>query len=439
MEGQNQHLEDQQDEPTDLESVQKESLEDLPSQPPLDAVPDILRDASHIAFDPDGSQEQFHHDAASKPLESDPDDPLVRTVNDVEADLFPPRRDPHPDSHARTAPSHAPSAQTHPSPHAMQPASMTSPSPDERGKPTAQARKPSLPDRRRPSAGIVRLASPPPPDGVEITTLGRNGLRYAIGPVFNAENLSTREEHARFRHRNRVSANYLGPLYVSEDIHVACHACGGPVDPISRVPVGPFFFHLHCVRCVLCARTGVTEPFQAVQGEPVCGACLAKGFAPCVGKEKGRRGERELSGKLKRRKAGGSRGGNRKGSGLERESAYPGATRPTTAAAPSRVGEEALPVLNRAMMQGATAPSLSIGPLHNRRNTSRRSFMLMQRQQYYTQSDLNLIAAKELMNMPEERSNRRGSKRIGFKGGTALPGTGMRATAGIEDEFPLLE
>ncbi|CCW69325.1 unnamed protein product [Phytomonas sp. Hart1] len=99
---------------------------------------------------------------------------------------------------------------------------------------------------------------------------------------------------------------------------------------------------------------------------------------------------------------------------------------------------DSLPVLNRAFLQDATAPSLSIAPLHNYRNTGRRSFRLMQRQQYYTQSDMNLIASKELVNMPTERPNRRGSKANAPQGGVSLLGMGQKDLAELESEFKRL-
>lgn len=177
----------------------------------------------------------------------------------------------------------------------------------------------------------------------------------------NGHQMTTAEEYEFFRRRYHVHPNYRGPVYVPEDVMAPCNSCGGPLDPISRVPVGSVFFHLACLECYICKKKGITEPFIAVSGVPVCSGCAERGYAKTIRQEI-----------------------------IKSHSAQPLSMK--------RKGLPSTMALNHAVLAGATAPSLTINPLHNRRNTSRRSFLLMQRQQYYTQSDANHLMPRQATN-----------------------------------------
>lgn len=217
-------------------------------------------------------------------------------------------------------------------------------------------------------AAAVASASSSRPSGREVilhaSQLGSELM--TTGPHLNAHHLTPGEEYAIFRHKNRVAETFKGPVYVAEDVQVACQACGGPLDPITRVPVGKLFFHLHCLKCALCGKDGITEAFQQVGEHAICMACAAKGYSRCVRKEM----------------AAASVPANRATS----------AARRSARAELQPFGEPC--TINRPTLPGAMAPSLSISPVHNERNTGLRSFALMQRQQYYTQNDCNLLQSR---------------------------------------------
>eukprot|EP00796_Vickermania_ingenoplastis_P010572 gene10572-7342_t len=199
---------------------------------------------------------------------------------------------------------------------------------------------------------------------VEAVNSGEGGM--TTGPQFNAALATPLEEYTRFRRHYKVSPSYRGPIYVAEDVMVPCVACGGPLDPISRVPVGRLFFHPNCVECFLCGLKSLTEPYFQVGDRAVCSNCAEKGYALCVPKEEAKQRGMIL--------------------GSIRGNAYDTFRRTDMARRRS-----ARDVLNQPTVPGVSAPSLSIGGLHNRRNTTRRTFELLQRQQHYTQNDCNIL------------------------------------------------
>jgi hypothetical protein len=215
----------------------------------------------------------------------------------------------------------------------------------------------------------------------------------------NAQYKTIPEEHAEFRARNKVRSSYRGPVYTVEDVSVPCHACGGPVDPVARVPVGSLFFHVNCVECYLCGRrSGVTGLFVQVDRRAICSECAGRGYERWVPRQEAQsrgmvygaiqgdvyaamdahdRGERGLP-----RIGGSPRPSSRKAGA---------ATSSSFSSAPAAAAVAGAPTLNQATVPGALPPSLTIRSVHNTRNTGRRSFALMERQQYYTQSDHNLL------------------------------------------------
>ncbi|AYU82260.1 LIM domain containing protein [Leishmania donovani] len=205
----------------------------------------------------------------------------------------------------------------------------------------------------------------------------------ASGLTVNAQYQTIPEEHAEYRQRNKVNLNYRGPLYVVEDVCVPCNACGGPVDPVRRVPVGSLFFHEGCLQCYLCGRrTGVAGLYMQVDRQAVCSECAGRGYEHWVPRQ-----EVESRGMV----YGATRGdvyaamdAHDRGAAKHRQRRI-GSLPITAGGGPS--------TLNKAIVPGALPPTLSIANVHNRRNTSARSFALMERQQYYTQSDNNVIMA----------------------------------------------
>ncbi|CBZ30072.1 conserved hypothetical protein [Leishmania mexicana MHOM/GT/2001/U1103] len=205
----------------------------------------------------------------------------------------------------------------------------------------------------------------------------------ASGLTVNAQYQTIPEEHAAYRQRNKVNPNYRGPLYVVEDLCVPCNACGGPVDPVRRVPVGSLFFHEGCLHCYLCGRrTGVAGLYLQLDRQAICSECAGRGYEHWVPRQ-----ELESRGMV----YGATRGDIYAAIDAHDRSAAKHQQRrilslPITAGGGSST-------LNKAIVPGALPPSLSIANVHNRRNTSARSFALMERQQYYTQSDNNVIMA----------------------------------------------
>lgn len=188
-------------------------------------------------------------------------------------------------------------------------------------------------------------------------------------PLFNTAYATPGEEYHRFRQHYKVSPSYTGPIYVPENVMVMCSGCGGPLDPVRRVPVGKLFFHIHCVHCFLCGARRVEEPYFQVGNQAVCSNCAEKGDARCVPKEEAGRRNITL--------------GALKGNAYNVFDVMDYRKRRADASA----------TLNYATLPNVYPPSLSIGTLHNRRNTTRRTFELLQRQQHYTQNDCNMIFA----------------------------------------------
>ncbi|CAG9580916.1 conserved hypothetical protein [Leishmania major strain Friedlin] len=223
----------------------------------------------------------------------------------------------------------------------------------------------------------------------------------ASGLTVNAQYQTIPEEHAEYRQRNKVNLNYRGPLYVVEDVYVPCNACGGPVDPVRRVPVGSLFFHEGCLHCYLCGRrTGVAGLYLQVDRQAVCSECAGRGYEHWVPRQ-----EVESRGMV----YGATRGdvyaaidAHDRGAATHRQRRI--GSLPITADGGSST-------LNKAVVPGALPPSLSIANVHNRQNTSARSFALMRRQQYYTQSDNNVIMAlpASAARSPSTAGRRKGS------------------------------
>lgn len=200
---------------------------------------------------------------------------------------------------------------------------------------------------------------------VDKANMGEGGL--TTGVHLNAAMATPLEEYTRFRRHYQVSPSYKGPIYVAEDVMVPCVACGGPLDPIQRVPVGKLFFHRHCVECYLCGLKSLTEPYFQVGDRAVCTSCAEKGDARCVPREEAK-SRRMILGAIK-------------GNAYDAFRNYDRQRRLV-------VGSS---TLNHPTVPGVSAPSLSVGLLHNRRNTTKRTFELVQRQQHYTQNDCNIL------------------------------------------------
>nr|CCC89483.1 unnamed protein product [Trypanosoma congolense IL3000] len=109
---------------------------------------------------------------------------------------------------------------------------------------------------------------------------GSDNSQYVLGEVRNGCNLTPAEEYNCFRIRNRVSANYKGPIHVVEEIHVSCAYCGCPVDTVTRVQAGGLSYHPQCIACKLCGTNSLTEAyFQITDKSAVCSECGARGLA----------------------------------------------------------------------------------------------------------------------------------------------------------------
>lgn len=200
---------------------------------------------------------------------------------------------------------------------------------------------------------------------VDLANEGKGGL--TTGPHLNAAYATPLEEYTKFRRHYKVSPSFTGPIYVAEDVMVACAGCGGPVDPIRRVPVGRLFFHRTCVECFLCGLRSITEPYFQVGDRAVCSNCAEKGDARCVPREEAKHRKMVL-GAIPGNAYNAFRTADR-----QRRMMHPAST------------------LNYPTVPGVSAPSLSVGMLHNRRNTTRRTYELVQRQQHYTQNDCNIL------------------------------------------------
>lgn len=199
----------------------------------------------------------------------------------------------------------------------------------------------------------------------ELVNTGQAGM--SPGQPLNAAYVTPLEEYMRFRRHYKVAPSYRGPIYVAENLMVPCTACLGPVDPISRVPVGKLFFHPGCIRCFLCDYRSLTDPYFQVGDQAVCSHCAEKRDARCVPKEEARRRKMVL--------------------GALRGNAY------DTFRQSDQQKRQASSsyILNTAITPGVSAPTLSVGTLHNRKNTTRRAFQLIRRQQHYTQNDPNTL------------------------------------------------
>ncbi|KAG5495240.1 hypothetical protein JKF63_02295 [Porcisia hertigi] len=219
---------------------------------------------------------------------------------------------------------------------------------------------------------------------------GKTGAFYGPGGLsVNGQYKTIPEEYADYCCRNGISSNYRGPVYVVEDVCVPCHACGSPVDPVRRVPVGSLFFHEACLHCYLCGRrTGVAGLYLQVDRQALCSDCAGRGYEQWVPRQEA----------VSRGMVYGSIRGNAYAaidthdrSAEERQRRiWEGFKRKCTARVPVKaVG--VCSTLNKSTIPGALPPSLTISSVHNRRNTSARSFALMERQQYYTQSDTNML------------------------------------------------
>ncbi|CAD2221454.1 hypothetical protein AGDE_13214 [Angomonas deanei] len=226
---------------------------------------------------------------------------------------------------------------------------------------------------------------------------GTHKGEITTGTHVNGQFLTTAEENERFRRQNKVATTYKGPVYVSEDTHTLCNGCGTPVDPVTRVPVGQLFFHPACVRCNLCGKTGVAEPFYQYGYSVVCSDCVYKGHTPFVNPEEAERRGMVL---------GAIRGDPQKV--FHQQDEQRRLMNQPNRRVHSQFGHSgAGATVNQTSVQDATPPTLTISSgLHDPRNTSTRSFQLMQRQQYYTQNDWNVRTM-----MPPERTRNRSSSR----------------------------
>ncbi|RNF02163.1 hypothetical protein TraAM80_06551 [Trypanosoma rangeli] len=172
------------------------------------------------------------------------------------------------------------------------------------------------------------------------------------------------EEYMMFRARNGVSSNYKGPVFAVEDIHVMCAGCGAPVDPITRVPAGKLFFHPQCISCKLCGHVNIADAyFQATSNGAVCSECASKGLAKWVLRE-----------------------------GAAARGIVPGAVTGSLGEAVKLYDlKHKLHPTNHSTVAGAVPPTLVVGCTTDRRSQTQKAFSLIQRQQYYTQNDNNII------------------------------------------------
>ncbi|AIO01567.1 hypothetical protein LPMP_332760 [Leishmania panamensis] len=209
-----------------------------------------------------------------------------------------------------------------------------------------------------------------------------SSVYFPSGLSMNGQYKTIPEEYAEYRERNNVRCNYRGPVYVVENVCVPCNACGSPVDPVRRVPVGSLFFHETCLHCFLCRRrTGVAGLYLQVDRQAVCSECAARGYGSWVPRH-----EAQSRGMV----YGAIRGDTY--AAIEAHDRNVEQKQRRTAGRPI-TGGGASSTLNKATIPGVLPPSLAIANVHNHRNTSARSFALMKRQQYYTQSDNNMIMA----------------------------------------------
>ncbi|KAF8297925.1 hypothetical protein TcYC6_0077140 [Trypanosoma cruzi] len=190
---------------------------------------------------------------------------------------------------------------------------------------------------------------------------------YSAGnyaPFRTVNSMTPNEEYMAFRARNGVSSYYKGPIFAVEDLYVMCAECGAPVDPVTRVPAGKLFFHPQCISCKLCGRTDIADAyFRAMGNGAICSECASRGFAWCVPRE-----------------AAAARG------------IIPGAV-------VGKIDEAVrlydlkrnLQPINHPTLPGAIPPTLVLGRLFVHRGQSTRKYSLIQRQQYYTQNDNNII------------------------------------------------
>ncbi|RNF19713.1 uncharacterized protein Tco025E_04028 [Trypanosoma conorhini] len=194
------------------------------------------------------------------------------------------------------------------------------------------------------------------------------GLKYSsfgnFVPPENVNTMTPTEEYMTFRARNGVSHNYRGPVFVVEDIHVMCAECGAPVDPVTRVPAGKLFFHPQCISCKLCRRIDIADAyFQAASNGAICSECASKGFARWVPRE-----------------AAAARG------------IVPGAVVGKIDEAVKLYDlKNKLRPSNHSTVAGAVPPTLVVRSVSDPRSQTSKACALVQRQQYYTQNDNNII------------------------------------------------
>ncbi|ESL11155.1 hypothetical protein TRSC58_01104 [Trypanosoma rangeli SC58] len=192
----------------------------------------------------------------------------------------------------------------------------------------------------------------------------RNYSSGNSAPRGSVTSMTPGEEYMMFRERNRVSSNYTGPVFVVEDIHVMCAECGAPVDPVTRVPAGKLFFHPQCISCKLCGRVSIADAyFQATSNGAVCSECASKGLAKWVLRE-----------------------------GAAARGIVPGAVIGSLGEAVKLYDlKHKMEPTNHSTLAGAVPPTLVVGGATDRRSQTQKAFSLVQRQQYYTQNDNNII------------------------------------------------
>ncbi|KAG8345411.1 hypothetical protein ERJ75_000380900 [Trypanosoma vivax] len=192
--------------------------------------------------------------------------------------------------------------------------------------------------------------------GEQLPQLPTQGKFFALTP---------REEYERYRLINRISPNYHGPVYMVEDIYVTCAHCGSPVDAVTRVPAGKLFFHPHCVHCKLCGSRNITGVFfQATHSTAVCAECAARGYV--------RNAIREVA--------------------MEYGMVVGAVRGPLNRAIQQHAAKARLGTGKSVINDKYIPPSLGLNPNHEYGNSSsKRRQSLVQRQQYYSQNDSNII------------------------------------------------
>ncbi|KAK7195961.1 LIM domain containing protein [Novymonas esmeraldas] len=258
----------------------------------------------------------------------------------------------------------------------------------------------------------------------DLFRLGADGdvanAAYTVGIVStNGQYKTIPEEYVEYRARNKVSPTFHGPVYTVEDVCVPCHACGGPVDPVRRVPVGSLFFHEGCVHCYLCGRrTGVAGLYVQVDRQAVCSECACRGYDRWVPRQEAlSRGM--VYGAIRGDVYAAVDAHDRAAVQQQQRHGGGGGSQQRRIAGPPHVNGLGGSTLNKASVPGALPPSLAIANVHNRRNTGARSFALMERQQYYTQSDNNMLMA--LPSSTEAAAAARRSTRTRRHGSPATP------------------